>query len=121
MYSQLLYTQVRTKVLDVHRLLYEPRGGLRSRKDLIDEEQEIKENRHKNHNPTTYSIFGNMVKTPKDLIFYSDRKGGKGYSDFANTSYPNRPYVWGPLRFMFKVSNVFIVVFLIIFCVDIDW
>ncbi|KAE9554457.1 hypothetical protein FO519_002331 [Halicephalobus sp. NKZ332] len=44
-----------------------------------------------------YTIFGNRRKK-KDVFHYTDRKAGKGYSDYSNTIYHNRPYVWQPIR-----------------------
>lgn len=117
----IVYNQFRTCFFDIHRKTYQHRNGLRSNKDILDEEREIKEGKHILQQPESYSILGNKKITSKEKIFYTDREGGKGYSDFANTSYRHRPYVWGPLRFMFKLTNVVMIVFLIIAFVDFDW
>lgn len=119
LFKKLLYTQVRTKVLDVYGLLYKPRASIRSQKDLVKEEREVKEKFYKQQNSATYSIFSNNIRTLKDFIFYTDSICGKLYFDFKNTSYSHRAYKWSSIQIML-ISNVVVGAFLINF-VDIEW
>jgi len=68
--------------------------------DIEEERKKIKETED---DPMAYTIFGNRRKK-KDVFHYTDRRAGKGYSDFSNTIYHNRPYIWQPLRKYFWLN-----------------
>uniref|UniRef100_A0AC35UGJ3 Cytochrome P450 n=1 Tax=Rhabditophanes sp. KR3021 TaxID=114890 RepID=A0AC35UGJ3_9BILA len=58
-------------------------------------------------NPLNYTIFGNQRKPKKDVFFYSDRSSGTGYSDYSSTIHHDRPYIWPPLRKLYKWNFAF--------------
>jgi hypothetical protein len=74
-----------------HGTFYKPRDGLRTVKDLQKEIEEIKQG--KEEDPLDYNMFGDKKLTSDDAYYYSDRSAGKGYRDFANGVYDERPYV----------------------------
>ena len=55
------------------------------------EKEEIEEGVEEN--PHEYDMLGKKKLTRDVLYHYSDRKGGKGYSDYADVMYNDRPYV----------------------------
>ncbi|KAJ1358951.1 hypothetical protein KIN20_017536 [Parelaphostrongylus tenuis] len=68
-----------------------------------------------------YTMFGNIRKPKRSVFHYTDRKSGVGYSDFSNTIYPDRPYIWPPLRNVFRINlYVSAVLFLLAFF-DYEW
>ncbi|VDM72535.1 unnamed protein product, partial [Strongylus vulgaris] len=48
-------------------------------------------------------------------------KSGVGYSDFSNTIYQHRPYIWPPLRKLFNVNFVIIAAGLFLISIDFEW
>lgn len=92
---RIFYNGIRTK-LDV----YQPGSGLRSVSDIKEERKKMKETED---DPMAYTIFGNRRKK-KDVFHYTDRRAGKGYSDYSNTIYHNRPYIWQPIRKYFWLN-----------------
>ncbi|KAK5972384.1 Calcium uptake protein 1 mitochondrial [Trichostrongylus colubriformis] len=66
----------------------------------------------------TYTMFGNVRK---DVFHYTDRKSGTGYSDFSTTVYQHRPYIWPPLRRLFKVNFFIAGAMLILTFLDYEW
>ncbi|CAD5209805.1 unnamed protein product [Bursaphelenchus okinawaensis] len=65
-----------------------------------------------------YTITGKRIGDP---FHYSDRKSGKGYTDFRDNPFPQRPYVYPPLKKDYR--NFFWIIFLTssIFFVDYRW
>uniref|UniRef100_A0AC34GS63 Uncharacterized protein n=1 Tax=Panagrolaimus sp. ES5 TaxID=591445 RepID=A0AC34GS63_9BILA len=94
--------------------MFKPGGGLRTVDDLENEKQR-KIAEEADENPMNYTIFGNRKKPKDDPFFYTDRKGGRGYSDYSNTIYPNRPYIWQPIRKYYKINYYIICVMGIVF------
>ncbi|KHJ87327.1 hypothetical protein OESDEN_12900 [Oesophagostomum dentatum] len=68
-----------------------------------------------------YTMFGNIRKTKKNPFHYTDRKSGTGYSDFSNTIYQHRPYIWPPLRKLFNVNFAIIAGGLLFLSIDFEW
>lgn len=110
----------RTYFFDIFRRRYEPRGGLRTLNDLKKEELEIREGRHPDQDPTKYTALGNKRVTPLEMLHYTDRVSGKGYSSFANHSYDKRPYIWPPLRVIYRWLYAGTVIFMVFATVDFE-
>lgn len=96
---------------------FQPRGGIRSVEDVYAEKKE-KELFEASDDPMKYNILGNKRKPKVDHFFYSDRKAGRGYTDFSTEVYPNRPYIWQPIRKYYKLNwfIMFGVLLLLVFC-----
>src|SRR5690349_14176287 len=85
----------------VTRPIYKHRGGLRTKDDLMKEAHErLNGGKEETDEEILQKLtfFGKQKQSLKELFFYSDRTGGKGYSDYASQPYHNRFYVWPPLR-----------------------
>uniref|UniRef100_A0A0N4U0Y3 Calcium uptake protein 1 homolog, mitochondrial n=1 Tax=Dracunculus medinensis TaxID=318479 RepID=A0A0N4U0Y3_DRAME len=53
-------------------------------------------------------IVSNILGNKRVSVFhYTDRKSGRGYSNFASTIYPNRPYIWPPFRKLYRWNFIF--------------
>ncbi|CAJ0604109.1 unnamed protein product [Cylicocyclus nassatus] len=68
-----------------------------------------------------YTMFGGIRKTKKNPFHYTDRKSGVGYSDYSNTIYTHRPYIWPPLRKLFNLNFAIVAVGLILISIDFEW
>ncbi|KAI1719725.1 EF-hand domain pair domain-containing protein [Ditylenchus destructor] len=120
-----LRNRINTKLLtgiryiSFHRQIPEHRKGLRSIEDLKAEEEEMKSN--KPEDMSKYNMFGGKKWTPKDSLFYTDRKAGTGYSSYANTSFQSRPYIWPPMRRKINIILGAMVVMGSLFFIDFEW
>uniref|UniRef100_A0A914Z404 EF-hand domain-containing protein n=1 Tax=Panagrolaimus superbus TaxID=310955 RepID=A0A914Z404_9BILA len=94
--------------------MFKPGGGLRTVADIENEKQQ-KIAEETDEDPMNYTIFGNRKKPKVDPFFYSDRKGGRGYSDYSNQIYSNRPYIWQPIRKYYKANYYLVGALSIIF------
>ncbi|WKY03671.1 hypothetical protein Q1695_004989 [Nippostrongylus brasiliensis] len=65
-----------------------------------------------------YTMFGGIRK---GVFHYTDRKSGTGYSDFSNTVYEHRPYIWPPLRKLYYVNWALVGAGLILISLDYEW
>uniref|UniRef100_A0A0K0ER04 Uncharacterized protein n=1 Tax=Strongyloides stercoralis TaxID=6248 RepID=A0A0K0ER04_STRER len=72
-------------------------------------------------NPLDYTIFGNKRKSETDVFFYSDRRSGKGFSNFSNVIYENRPYIWPPLRKLYRFNTILIMVGSVLCFINFDF
>uniref|UniRef100_A0A7E4VB65 Calcium uptake protein 1 homolog, mitochondrial n=1 Tax=Panagrellus redivivus TaxID=6233 RepID=A0A7E4VB65_PANRE len=54
--------------------------------------------------PMAYTITGVRRGPESNPFHYTDRKAGRGYSDYSTEVYENRPYIWQPLRRYFKLN-----------------
>uniref|UniRef100_A0A914P9B7 EF-hand domain-containing protein n=1 Tax=Panagrolaimus davidi TaxID=227884 RepID=A0A914P9B7_9BILA len=104
-----LYTvNIQTKLLFLRRWksqMFKPGMGLRTIEDL-EAEKKRKAAEEADENPMNFTIFGNHRQPKPDPFFYSDRKGGRGYSDYSTQIYSNRPYVWQPIRKLYKFNYI---------------
>ncbi|PIO65919.1 hypothetical protein TELCIR_12387 [Teladorsagia circumcincta] len=63
-------------------------------------------------------MFGNIKRS---VFHYTDRKSGTGYSDFSTTVYQHRPYIWPPLRKLFKFNFFLVGAGLLLLMLDYEW
>uniref|UniRef100_A0A914R4Z8 Uncharacterized protein n=1 Tax=Parascaris equorum TaxID=6256 RepID=A0A914R4Z8_PAREQ len=71
-------------------------------------------------NDLSWQLEGNKRKKKEDLFHYTDRKAGRGYSDYANTIYPHRPYIWQPLRKLYWWNYMAVLIALILLMIDFE-
>ncbi|CAD5214689.1 unnamed protein product [Bursaphelenchus xylophilus] len=62
--------------------------GVKSKEDVYKEKPE--------EDPADFTITGKRRRT--DHFHYSDRKSGKGYTDFSDSPFLHRQYVYPPIR-----------------------
>lgn len=67
---------------------------------------------------SAYTATGGLKKPKRDVFHYSDRKSGTGYSHFSSTIYENRPYLWPPLRKMYKYNYFIVFVLALLMILD---
>uniref|UniRef100_F1L358 Calcium uptake protein 1 n=1 Tax=Ascaris suum TaxID=6253 RepID=F1L358_ASCSU len=112
---------VRTSLSSVKSIRhYERGGGIRLAEDVEKEHADNVAKQRAEENPFEYTIFGNKRKKKEDLFHYTDRKAGRGYSDYANTIYPHRPYIWQPLRKLYWWNYMAVLIALILLMIDFD-
>ena len=118
MNKQLISVNISTKIIRRCKSeLFRPGGGIRSVADI---EAERKHEAETADDPMSYTIFGNKRKPKIDPFFYSDRKAGRGYTDYSNENYPERRYICQPLRKYYKLNWYLMAVVLVIFLFDIE-
>ncbi|CAJ0932721.1 unnamed protein product, partial [Mesorhabditis belari] len=98
--------------------LYEGRGsmllGIRASSSTAPQTTE-------NVNPIEkYTAFGGLRKPKKSVWHYTDRVAGKGYSDFSNTIYNTRPYIWPPLRKLNKINAILVGLGMLFLLIDFE-
>ncbi|KAI6209927.1 hypothetical protein M3Y96_00272900 [Aphelenchoides besseyi] len=64
----------------------------------------------------THTIFGTKREDP---FYYSDRKSGKGYSNYRQEPYWHRKFIYPPIRKHFR--NILIICSIGLFCMMINW
>lgn len=82
--------------------LYKPGSGLKSVKEVL--EPKPSEER------ATWETHTMLGQKREDLFHYTDRNAGKGYTNFRQSPYPNRPYIFpvarGPGRNMLILTGI---------------
>ncbi|VDM46499.1 unnamed protein product [Toxocara canis] len=95
-------------------------GGIRLAEDVEKERADEISKQTGEENPFDYTIFGNKRKPKGDVFHYTDRKAGRGYSDYASTIYPHRPYIWKPIRKLFWWNYVVVIVGMVLLMLDFE-
>ncbi|KAI6240626.1 hypothetical protein M3Y99_00432200 [Aphelenchoides fujianensis] len=96
---------------------YKPRQGIRMLEDVL--RPPPKEEPHKEEEPATWrthTIFGTKREDP---FFYSDRRAGKGYSNYHQEPYPHRKFIFPAIRKEHR--NIQILCFCLAVFMLVDW
>ncbi|KAL3102006.1 hypothetical protein niasHS_003415 [Heterodera schachtii] len=101
--------------------IYWPGSGLRTKSEIEEEFKCARDGKYPEENLEDWSITGKRSLTQKALFHYTDRRAGKGYSDFATTLYYGRPYIWPPVREINRWHFFICVTFALVILVDCKW
>lgn len=67
----------------------------------------------------THDLLGNP--RVKNIFHYSDRKAGSGYSNFRQRPYPNRPFIYPPMKKGIRHIIYFAIVGVLLLSFDHEW
>ncbi|CAI4222118.1 unnamed protein product [Auanema sp. JU1783] len=67
-----------------------------------------------------YTPFGGIRKKT-DIWHYTDRKVAPGYSNYSSNIYQHRPYIWPPLRKLYKFNYYIVGAIFFFLCWDYEW
>ncbi|KAI6230351.1 Calcium uptake protein 1-like protein, mitochondrial [Aphelenchoides fujianensis] len=70
---------------------YKPRQGIRTAEDVLRPPP-------KDEEPATWRTHTIFGKKREDPFFYTDRKAGKGYSNYHQEPYPHRKFIFPAIR-----------------------
>uniref|UniRef100_A0A0N4Z0J9 Uncharacterized protein n=1 Tax=Parastrongyloides trichosuri TaxID=131310 RepID=A0A0N4Z0J9_PARTI len=90
--------------IHISKYLSTYKGSGIPRFDKFLEEKKLAKVNEGKENPLDYNLLGNKKKPKEDVFFYTDRNSGKGYSDYSTTLKIDRPYIWPPLRKLYKYN-----------------
>ncbi|KAI6240663.1 hypothetical protein M3Y99_00436300 [Aphelenchoides fujianensis] len=95
---------------------YKPRQGIRMLEDVLRPPPNEEAQKEEPATWRTHTIFG---KKREDPFFYTDRKSGKGYSNYHQEPYPHRKFIFPAIRKEYRNIQLFCL-FLGIFMI-VDW
>ena len=101
--------------------IYWPGSGIRSEKELAEEAKCAREGNWPAEHPFKYTFTGKRRLTNELTFHYTDRKAGKGYTDFAERPFKQRPYIWPGVR---QVNPYYFAIFALLgipLVVDLEW
>uniref|UniRef100_A0A914HYR6 EF-hand domain-containing protein n=1 Tax=Globodera rostochiensis TaxID=31243 RepID=A0A914HYR6_GLORO len=101
--------------------VYWPGSGLRTKKEIDEEFKCARDGKYPEENVHDWTVTGKRSLTQEAIFHYSDRRAGKGYSDFADPHYYARPYIWPPLR---EISRWYLAIFIAFagaMLIDCEW
>jgi hypothetical protein len=93
--------------------LYKPGSGLKSIKEMFEQKPP--------EEPATWKTHTMFGQKRENLFHYTDRNAGRGYSNYRQSPYINRPYIFPVSRRPMRNIAILGFITILLMLVDEDW